>query len=296
MRNRALPLALSLFVAAGLAACSNDSSASPGQIQVLASFYPLAWVAQQVGGPNVHVEDLTPPGVEAHDTNLSAGQRADLETAKLVLILGHFGFQPQVESAASESSGKVISVTTGMELNPSSEQDLQYDPHVWLDPVLMEKIVQEVTDGLASVDPSHATGYRKRGAATASKVSALATSYETTLKGCAFDTFVTTHEAFGYLADQYGLHQLGLEGLTPEAEPSAARIQAATQAIQDGKAAPAVFYEDTNDGKRIGESVAGDVGAPAHPLGTLESEPSQGDYLSIMQANLQQLKVGLRCP
>ena len=284
---------LLLFLGVGtLAACSGDS----GGVQVVASFYPLAWVAQQVGGTSVDVEDLTPPGVEAHDTNLTAGQRADLETAELVLILGRFGFQPQVEAAVEEAGGRVVSVTQGMQLTRSSEADLQYDPHVWLDPVLMEQIVKETTDALVAVDPSHGDGYRQRGAATGDEVAALADHYGSGFETCRFDTFVTTHEAFGYLADEYGLDQLGLEGLTPEAEPSAVRIQAATEEIELGKAAPAVYYEDTDEGKRVGESVAGDVGAPAHPLGTLESEPSEGDYLSVMRTNLENLEIGLRCP
>jgi zinc transport system substrate-binding protein len=115
------------------------------------------------------------------------------------------------------------------------------------------------------------------------------------LARCAFRTFVATHEAFGYLADRYGLHQLGIEGITPESEPSAARIQKAGQAIAEGRAAPAVFYEGTDEGRRIGESVAADVAVPALPLGTLESDPTPGDYLSVMRGNLASLEKGLQC-
>jgi zinc transport system substrate-binding protein len=284
---------LTVLLSTGLlAACE---SGSPDRVQVVASFYPLAWAARQVGGAAVEIEDLTPPGVEAHDTNLSAAQRADLETAQLVLILGQFGFQPQVEAAAREATGRVVSVTQGMQLTPSSEADLQYDPHVWLDPVLMEQIVKETTGALAEVDPSHADGYRNRGARTENQIAMLAETYGSGLGDCRFDTFVTTHEAFGYLADDYGLRQLSLEGLTPEAEPSAARIEEATEAITSGEAAPAVYYEDTDEGRRIAESVASDIGAPAHPLGTLESEPSEGDYLSVLRTNLENLEIGLRC-
>jgi zinc transport system substrate-binding protein len=291
MRARGVAASLTLLICIGsLVACGGSPSR---KIDVVASFYPLAWVARQVGGPNVNVEDLT--GVEARDVGLSAGQRSDLETANLVLILGRFGFQPQVESAAGQTSGKVVSVTTGMRLTPSGEPDLRYDPNVWLDPVLMERIVQEITSALASVDPAHAASYRRRGATTGRALSAIADAYATGLGNCRFKRFVTTRDAFGYTAQRYGLDEFPLQGLVPQPEPSAARIRMAVDAIRAGTAAPAIFYEDTVADRSIAQRVAAEVGAPAHPLGTIESEPASGDYLSIMRANLQNLEIGLRC-
>lgn len=287
-------LAPMLLVALTAVSCSGDGG-SGGRVNVVASFYPLAWAAGHVGGERVDVEDLTPPGVEAHDTTLSAGQRADLQTADVVVILGRFGFQPEVERAADEASGIVLSVATALPLAPSQQADLGFDPHVWLDPVLMEGMVSEIADALVQADPAGATGYRARERTTTDQLASLDGSYRTGLQGCAFSMFVTTHEAFGYLAARYGLSQLGVEGLTPESEPSASRIQAAILAIQAGSAAPAVFYEGTDEGRRVGESVAEDAGVSAFPLGTLESDPSPQDYLSVMQANLAVLIKGLSC-
>jgi zinc transport system substrate-binding protein len=293
MRARGIAATLTLSICIGsLAACGGSPLR---KIDVVASFYPLAWVARQVGGPNVIVEDLAPAGVEARDVGLSSGQRADLVNAKLVLILGRFGFQPQVESAAGQASGKVVSVTAGMGLSPSGEADLRDDPNVWLDPVLMERIVKEITSALASVDPSHAASYRQRGASTGRAVSAIDDAYASGLENCRFKRFVTTHDAFGYMAGRYGLDELALRGLIPQAEPSAARIRMAVDAIEAGTAAPAIYYEDTIADRSIAQRVAAEVGTPAHPLGTIESEPASGDYLSIMRANLQNLEVGLRC-
>lgn len=264
-------------------------------MSVVASFYPLAWAAEQVGGRLVSVEDLTPPGVEAHDVTLSAGQRADLQSADVVLILGDFGFQPDIERAAQDASGRVVKVAQGLSLLPSTQQGLNYDPHVWLDPVLMEQIVSEVVDGLVAADPDHETAYRDGERGAESDLQALDAAYRGGLADCAFTTFVVTHEAFGYLAAEYGLGELGIEGLTPESEPSAARIETAVQAVQSGAAAPAVFYEQTDEGKRVGESVAGDAGVPALPLNTLEFDPSPLDYLSAMRADLRSLQEGLQC-
>jgi zinc transport system substrate-binding protein len=283
---------LALLVTAS--ACTGGADLG-GRMKVVAAFYPLAWVAQQVGGDRVDVEDLTPPGTEAHDTTLTAAQRADLTTAPVVLYLGDLGFQPDVERAVADARGRVIAVSKGLQLLPSTEQDLTFDPHVWLDPVLMEQVVQSAADGFRAADPQHRDGYRVREDATLSTLRSLDAAYGQGLANCAFTTFVTTHEAFGYLAARYGLEQLGIEGLTPESEPSATRIQAATQAIEQGRAAPAVFYESTDEGRRIGQSVASDVGVPALPLGTLESAPGSGDYVSVMRDNLSSLEEGLRC-
>jgi len=280
---------------AGLLVSCAGSGSSDGKVQVVGSFYPLAWAAQRVGGERVDVVDLTPPGVEAHDTNLSARQVAQVQGANVVLLLGYLGFQPQVEAAARRASGRVVLVDRGMKLRPSQERGLSADPHVWLDPVLMERIVRTVSATLASADRAGKDGYERRTGATLHALEVLDASYRSTLRSCRFTSFVTTHEAFGYLADQYGLHQIGIEGLTPEAEPSADQLRTAEAAIRQGRAAPAVFYEGTAEGERIGKSVAGSVGATALPLGTLEFDPAPGDYLSVMRANLSSLEKGLQC-
>jgi zinc transport system substrate-binding protein len=262
---------------------------------VVASFYPLAWAAERVGGPGVEVVDLTPPGVEAHETTLTAGQRAELQTADVVLTLGSFGFQPDVERAAEEAEGSVVAVAESLDLRPSTEQDLDFDPHVWLDPGIMERIVAEVAEALADADPDGEVAYRDRGEALRRSLTDLDDEFASRLSACEHDRFVTTHEAFGYLADAYGLSQIGIEGITPESEPSAERIQAAIDEIRAGTAAPAVFYEGTDEGRRTGESVAADAGVDAIPLGTLEFDPAPEDYISVMRANLSALREGLQC-
>ena len=148
---------------------------------------------------------------------------------------------------------------------------------------------------MGRADPGGRPGIQRRADALDAQLSQLNDEYRQGLRSCRFTTFVVTHEAFGYLADRYGLHQLGIEGLTPEAEPSAAKLQSAETAITDGDAAPAVFYEGTSEGRRIGESVAGDLGVQAIPLATLEFAPSTGNYVTVMRENLGNLERGLQC-
>ena len=285
-----------LVVSLALAAVLSASCAEPadGRLSVVASFYPLAWAAAEIGGGRVRVEDLTPPGGEAHDATLSASQRAELTSAPVVLVLGRFGFQPEIERATADAEGIVVEAAAGIELAPG-QGDLRSDPHVWLDPVLMRRIVAVVARALAEADPAGADAYRRRGEALAAALDRLDATYQEGLADCPYRTFVVTHEAFGYLAARYGLRQLGILGLEPEAEPGAARVEAAIAAIRSGEAAPAVFREATAEGRRIGAAVAADAGVPTLPLSTLESRPPAGDYLSVMRANLRSLRVGLRC-
>ena len=278
-------------VAAG--ACSPASGGSG--VSVVGSFYPLAWAAQQIGGAAVSVTDLTPPGVEAHDTNLNARQVATIESADVVLLLGYLGFQPQVESAAQQATGDVVQLTHGFTLRSSNEQGLSADPHVWLDPVLMARMAGRIGAALQHADPAERGRIGRGTRAVLSQLHALDASYRHGLSSCQYSTFVATHEAFGYMAQQYGLRQLGIEGLTPEAEPSASQLRTVETAIRDGTAAPAVFYEGTADGQRIGHSVASDLHVSALPLGTLEFEPTSGTYVTVMRHNLAELKEGLRC-
>ena len=292
----ATPMRSRIAASVALAGALLASCAEPAdrRLPVVASFYPLAWAAEEVGGGRVRVEDLTPPGGEAHDATLSAAQRAELSTAPLVLLLGRFGFQPEIERAAADAEGRVVEVAAGLDLAPGAG-DLRSDPHVWLDPVLMRRIVGAVARALAQVDPAGADTYRRRGAALEEELGRLDGAYREGLADCRYRTFVVTHEAFGYLAARYGLRQLGILGLQPEGEPSAARVEAAIAAIGSGEAAPAVFHEATEAGRRIGAAVAADAGVPLLPLSTLESRPATGDYLSVMRGNLETLREGLRC-
>lgn len=272
-------------------ACTGGSS--EGRVNVVAAIYPLAWAAEQVGGDLVDVEDLTSPGVEAHDASVTAAQRADIQTADIVVYLGEIDFQPDVERAVDEAGGRVIDVTAKLGIRPRPGDT--FDPHLWLDPADMEEIVRLLADALEATDPPGADGYARREEAALGVLEDLDASFREGLSGCAFTTFVVTHEAFGYLAGAYGFRQLGIEGLTPASEPSAARIQAAAQAIDQGRAAPVVFYEETNVGRRVGQSVAESVGVPALPLTTLESDPAPREYVSAMEENLTNLREGLRC-
>lgn len=269
-----------------LPACQAEAG---GGRTVVASFYPLAFAAERLGGTDWEVIDLTPPGTEAHDVELSLEDRVAIEEADVVLYLGDVGFQPQVESALREAQGKVV-VVGGPSLfsGPVTPPDLAKDPHIWLSPGGFQAIVLDVAGGLGA--PAVAV----RRDALIVDLRELALRYEDGLADCRFHTAIVSHEAFGYLLGAYGLRQFGLSGLEPEGEPAADRLREAERLIADGVAG-AIFHEPTEEGLRVAENFAGDLGVPALPLSTLESRPAAGDYLSVMEDNLESLREGLQC-
>jgi zinc transport system substrate-binding protein len=258
------------------------SGAGADERTVVASLYPLAFAAERVAGPGWGVIDLTPPGTEAHDVELSLNDRAAIEDAAVVLYLGVPGFQPQVDGAVEDAGGRVVNLWGGgLPLRIGAE----VDPHVWLDPARFAGIVDRI--GSALSEPAAAARLR-------ADLEALDARYRRTLDDCRSHSLVVSHAAFGYLASRYGLEQVGLAGLEPEGEPSVGALEAAA-AVLSGSDAGAVFYEAGDEARRIAETVAGDAGVDALPLSTLESRPPSGDYLSVMEDNLESLRRGLGC-
>jgi zinc transport system substrate-binding protein len=285
--RRAAALLLALSLAAPACATGDD------EVRVVAALFPLAWVAERVGGAWVDVVDLTPPGTEAHDATLSAAQRADLQVADVVVVLGVAGFQPDIERAVAQATGAVVDVTAGLDL---LDVGGSVDPHLWLDPALLAEVVPDVAAAFAAADPSHAADFEANAAATRELLATIDGEFRDGLAGCAFRSFVTTHAAFGYLARAYDLTQVAIEGLSPESEPAAAAVEAALGAIAEGTAAPAVFAEATEEGRRIGRAVAEQAGVDLFGLSTLESDPAPLGYPAVMRGNLLSLTEGLACP
>lgn len=283
-----------LLVAAGCTDGSDGDEA--GRVQVAASFYPLAFVAEEVGGALVEVDNLTPPGAEPHDLELSAGQVRDLSEADLVVYLGG-GFQPSVEDAIAEVDGEVVDALASQEelLEPpaSEEDEGPFDPHVWLDPERTAAIARSLGDRLGEIDPDNADAYRSNAAALESSLEALDAEYEDGLAECERRSVVTSHEAFGYLAAAYDLEQVGIAGIDPEAEPSPRRLVEVAEFVER-TGVTTIFFEVLVS-PDVAETVAEETGVKTARLDPLEGPPEEGDYFTAMRANLEALRQALGC-
>lgn len=273
------------------ASSSTSPSASSSLVKVVAAFYPLQYAAQQVGGSAVSVTNLTSPGVEPHDLELSAAQVGEISKADLVLYVK--GFQPAVDDAiAQEAADRAIDVTADLTLLSGAEGA---DPHVWLDPSNMSSIGTTIATRLSSIDPAAKKNFAAGSAALTSAMTALTTDYKKVLGNCVSDKLVVSHDAFGYLAKAFGFTQIGISGLNPEAEPSPARMRDVANVVRDNKVST-IYYETLVDPK-VAQTLASETGATAAKLDPLEGlvAGSTGNYVSVMKENLATLKVGQQC-
>jgi len=296
--------------------CADAGAASPSGADegpsVVAGFYPLAFVAAEVGGSSVRVTDLAPPGAEPHDLELKPRQVGLLADADLVVYLK--GFQPAVDTAVDQQAkGHALDVGHEVALETLSEEgepaaasgedehahkhdEAGVDPHVWLDPTRLATIATAVGEALAGADPSHADNYRERARRLSDRLQALDAEMRAGLTGCARTTFVTSHAAFGYLAQRYGLRQVAISGLDPEAEPTPRRI-VEVAAIAKEQKVTTIFFERLVSPK-VATVMARDLGLATAVLDPVEGLPASGsgDYFSIMTANLAALRSALGCP
>ncbi|WP_431929746.1 metal ABC transporter substrate-binding protein [Nonomuraea jabiensis] len=280
------------------AACGSGSAetAAGGRPEVVAAFYPLQWLTEQVGGSDAHVTVLTAPGVEPHDLELSIQQVTELQKAALTVYIK--GVQPAVDDAvdADKSFDAATAVTTlpasGHEEGEEEHgHEVSYDPHLWLDPARLATVATKLGERLAAADPAHAQAYKDRAAKTASALGTLDQEFAKGLSTCRTRSLVTAHEAFGYLADRYKLKQVGIT-LDPETEPSPARISEVAK-LAKAEGVTTIFTESLVSPK-VAEVLANEVGAKTAVLDPLESRPS-GDYLSAMRDNLKTLQTALGC-
>lgn len=285
---------------AALPSCRAPAVASD-KLAVVASFYPLAEAAMRVGGDRVQVTNLTAPGVEPHDLELTPDQLVAISTADVVLYLGG-GFQPAVEDALGDAGGATVDVSAGLRTLPvppgETTPNLSADPHVWLDPTLFSQVVGRVRAALANADPADASTFASNARDDQQRLATLDEAFHAGLQTCARHVIVTTHAAFGYLALRYGLQQQAISGLSPDAEPTPERLVQLKDLVErDG--ITTIFTESLVSPK-VADALASETGATTAVLNPLESLTPQeldrgGDYASVMEQNLATLRTALGC-
>lgn len=281
------------------------TTTDPHLIHVVASFYPLQFVVERVGGALVSVTNLTPTGAEPHELELTAKSTAALADAGLVVYLS--GFAPAVDAGVQSVAGDhALDVADGAHLDltytpieagksdPSKKGTR--DPHFWLDPTRLESVVTSVAARLTMLDPADAATFTANAAALTNELQALDGEYRTGLASCTSKVVVTSHNAFGYLSRRYGLTQVGITGLTPEDEPSPDDLARVSAYIEHNRIS--TIYYETLVSPVIARTVAAETGAKTMILDPIEGlvATSQGsDYFGIMRSNLANLRVGQGC-
>ncbi|MHA7239813.1 metal ABC transporter substrate-binding protein [Arthrobacter sp. TMS1-12-1] len=301
-RPLALPVALTALILSGCGA-AEDTAGSDGDgrsLDALASFYPLQFVVQTVGGDAVDVSSVTPPGAEPHDLELSPAMVSDLGEASVVVYAS--GFQPAVDAAVEQTAPEhaldvagSVNLRTGDGTSLSGESGgNSADPHFWLDPQRLAAVAEQVQRTLSEIDPANAGTYASNADQLTQDLASLDEEYATGLASCERRTIVVSHEAYGYLAGRYDLEQTGIAGIDPEAEPAPARV-AKIQRVIEGEDVTTIFTESLVNPK-VAETIAADLGIQTAVLDPLETlaDPCT-DYLSVMRDNLTALQGALGC-
>ncbi|HEY8456565.1 MAG TPA: zinc ABC transporter substrate-binding protein [Actinopolymorphaceae bacterium] len=310
----ALSLGLLLLAACGP---SRSTHASQGEEKphVIAAFYALQYATERVAGDHATVDNLTKPGTEPHDLELSPRDIATLEQADLVIYLR--GFQPAVdEGVALTAADHSLEVSRLANLSPSpsahghddahpdgehdhsepADSPAGLDPHFWLDPLRLARVADGIARRLSELDPHNARVYERNAAQLRKDLVELDREYHSRLAACASRDLVTSHRAFGYLAERYGFEQAGLAGLSPEQEPSPAELGDLARYVRQHDVR--TIYHETLVSSTIAETLAREVGvqvAVLDPLEGLTDASAGNDYLDVMRANLDTLQKGQSC-
>lgn len=293
-----------VVVLLGSCGTTGDAGNDDG-LAVVAAFYPLAEAARRIGGDRTEVVNLTPPGVEPHDLELAPDDLEAISTADVVLYVGG-GFQPALEDAATQATtGQVLEVVEGFRRGPAPHgeeeahgDESEWDPHVWLDPELYGEIVARAADAMAAAAPADAARFEDNAGAFRRELAELDRRFEDALSSCERRTIVVNHLAFGYLAAAYDLEQVGISGLSPEAEPDPDRLAELVRFVREN-GVTTIFTEELV-APEVAEVLAREAGVRTRVLYTLEGLTNRqvaagDDYVTVMGRNLEALREALGC-
>jgi zinc transport system substrate-binding protein len=283
------------------------------KIKVVATFYPLAFLSQQIGGDNIEVTQLVPSNTEIHSWEPSASHILAAENADLIVFNGagldHWLEDDVLTALSSNKKRAVVDTTHGLDLLMGEEQEHEehsgeeehehglYDPHTWVSPYMAKLQAQKICDSLVQIDPQHESYYTQRWQALEAKLAGLDENYTMLLSNARKDAVFVSHKAFGYLASRYGFEQHGVIGLSADEQPSATTIANLVSTMKEHKIY-AVFVDPVYSNKYT-ETIKTEVQAQTgHAVTVLElylmlGESDGLDLLEQMQVNLDSLKVGL---
>ncbi|MFY1067374.1 metal ABC transporter solute-binding protein, Zn/Mn family [Enterococcus sp. AD013-P3] len=314
-----------------LAACSGGkttSSSNPAtgdeKIKVVATFYPMYDFAKEVVGDEGEVSLLIPAGTEPHDYEPSAKDMAAISDAD-VLVYNLDEFETWMDNVKDNlNKDKTLVIEAGDEIDllaasgdghdHEEEEDHDHeaeeshdhedehdhdgkDPHVWTDPVMAIKEVQEIAKELGEKYPEKKATFDQNAAAYVAKLEKLDADYQAAFKDAKNKTLLVQHAAFGYLAHQYGLTQESIAGISPDQEPTPARLAELKHFVEDHGVS--VIYFEENANSKVAETLSNETGVKLSVLNPLESLTNEQmkageNYLSVMEDNLKALKESIK--
>jgi zinc transport system substrate-binding protein len=312
--KRLVSSSICLLVLFMLVGCGGNT-AKPAEpevkkIKVVTTMYPVYEFVKQVGGDKVDVVMLIPPGAEPHDWEPTAKDIIQIKDAKIFAFHGK-DFEPVEKLLKKEVLGNALPLEVSKDVikleakheekeeehGHSHDEEHKFDPHAWLDPLAVQQEIKTIAEALVSVDEKNAEYYKKNADAYNKKLAELDEQYKKGLAGMTRKEIVTSHRAFGYLANRYGFEQLGIMGLSPDAEPTPDKMAKITEFCREHKV-KYIFFE-TLTSPKLAQTIAKETGAELLVLNPIESLTEQEmkdgkNYLTIMGENLVNLQKALK--
>ena len=277
------------------------STSAAEKLQVVTSFSILADMTQEVGGEHIQITNLVGPDADAHTYEPTPDDAKALLSAKLIIKNG-MGFEPWLDRllTRTETSAPVISARRGVIHSSLDEEgETVPDPHAWHNLANAELYVRNIAKALETADPAHKADYERNSQAYLKKIYALLADAKAKLGALPPGNrrIVTSHDAFGYLGQAYGIEFIAPQGLSTEREPSAADVAALITQIRKAKV-KAVFMENIKDARLL-KQIAAESGA--HIGGTLYSDAlaasgPASSFIGLFEYNLNTLYDALRRP
>nr|WP_277895318.1 metal ABC transporter substrate-binding protein [Enterococcus lactis] len=291
------------------AACGNTNKEADKKedLTIVTTFYPIYDFTKEIVGDEGNVKLLIPAGTEPHDFEPSAKERAEISDAD-VFVYNSSDMEFFVDSLKDSVDSKqtlMIEAAKGIDRLESQEADEheeseeghdhahEYDPHVWLDPVLAIKEVRTIAGELGEKYPDKKEIFTKNADAYIKKLEALDQKYSEELKNATNRTFITQHAAFAYLANQYNLEQVAISGVSPDQEPTPSRLAELKEFVKKNNIK--VTYFEENASSKVAETLSNETGVKLEVLNPLESLTNEQikageNYISVMEKNLEALK------
>ena len=271
------------------------------KLNVTASFYPIYDFAKNIGGDKVNVTNITPAGSEPHDYEPSPAEIIKAQQSD-VFIYNGAGMEGWVDNFLNDYSEEKVIVKANnniemISLGDSEVSEFSMDPHFWLDPVLAIDIVENIKNGFIEADPTNQLFYEENAETYKTKLKELDADFVSTFDNCTDKVFLTAHKAFSYIAKRYDLEALSIAGISPDEEPSPAKLAELTDIVKN-RNIKYVFFESLTSPK-IAETIASETGAKTEVLdpieGLTDEEQQTKDYIIIQRENLEKLKESFTC-
>lgn len=285
---------------------SASSKLSTDKTNVVTSFYPLYYLASEIGGEYANVINLIPTGVEPHDWSPKS---RDLDTAANAQLLLYNGaglegwIDDFLEGLPKDTQLMTGAMSEGITLlDASSEElhdhdDLDVDPHTWVSPKSMLVMADNVKQMLIKADAAHEEQYRANYEKLVEQLKTLDAQYTRELAAVKQHDIIVSHQAFGYLARDYGLHEQSIMGLSPDSEPRAQDLLKLSKFVKEN-GVKYIFFEELVS-STLADTLASEADVETLVLNPVEGltndQQKNGDnYVTIMESNLQNLLKALQ--